>query len=395
MTGFLCCLLPLALLFAGFPCLLYFRNVRRFREPQAMETAQPERFSVLIPARNEEAGIAAALEAVLASEGVELEVIVLDDASTDRTVEIVGGFAATDSRVTLAPAPPLPEGWCGKQHACFRLSQLAKYEAITFLDADVRLGPAALKRMAGFLRSSDAALVSGFPRQETGTFGEKMIVPLIHWLLLCYLPLNRMRKSLQVGLGAGCGQWFMTTAEAYRRVGGHGHPLVRASLHDGVKLPRAYRMCGLKTDLCDASADATCRMYRSTGQVWNGFAKNAREGLGAPGAIWIWTALLMLGHVGPFTLLYLFDLFRYPPFAPAPPTLYAPLWPWILLVIGLSLAPRIHAAIRHRQPWLGVLLHPVAVFGLIAIQWYATVRYWLGRPVGWKGRPPPRLLSDT
>ena len=395
MTAFMCCLFPFALLFAGIPCLLYFRNVRLFRKPEAQETATPERVSVLIPVRNEEFGIAAALEAVLANEGVELEVIVLDDASTDRTATIVRGFAAKDSRVTLASAPPLPDGWCGKQHACFQLSLLAKYEVLTFLDADVRLGPIALKRMVGFLRGSGAALVSGFPRQETGSFGEKLIVPLIHWLLLCYLPLNRMRKSLQVGLGAGCGQWFLTTAEAYRKVGGHSHPFVRASLHDGVKLPRAYRQSGLKTDLCDASEDATCRMYHSTGQVWNGFAKNAREGLGAPGMIWIWTIMLTLGHIGPFVLLYLFDLFRYPPFAPAPPFFYAPWWPWIIFAMVMSLAPRIHAAVHFRQSWVGVVLHPFVVLCLLAIQWYATLRAWIGKPVGWKGRLPPALTDPN
>ena len=371
----------IALFFSGFPCLLYFRNAKLFRKPEALTRDAPEQISVLIPARNEEAGIAAALESVLANEGIELEVIVLDDGSTDRTAAIVAEFAAKDARVRLAMSPPLPSDWCGKQHACFQLSLLAKFEVITFLDADVRLGQVALERMVGFLRTSGASLVSGFPRQETGTIGEKLVVPLIHWLLLCYLPLSRMRASLQVGLGAGCGQWFTTTAGAYRQVGGHGHPMVRASLHDGVKLPRAYRQCKLRTDLCDAGNDAVCRMYRSTGQVWNGFAKNAREGIGAPGFIWVWTALLTLGHLLPFALL---------PFV-------NPLTPYFSMVIvasvGCSLAPRIHAAIRFEQSWIGVVFHPLSIFALLAIQWYATIRVWLGRPVGWKGRTPPTLSS--
>ena len=374
-------LVALALLFSGLPCWLYFRNVNQFRVPGISTGGTLERISVLIPARNEEAGIAKALDAVLLNTGVELEVIVLDDSSTDRTAEIVDEFASRDPRVRLATAPPLPIGWCGKQYACFQLSQLARYEVITFLDADVRLGPVALQRMVGFLRSSGASLVSGFPRQETGTFGEVLIVPLIHWLLLGYLPLNRMRQSLLPALGAGCGQWFLTTAEAYRQVGGHGHPMVRASLHDGVKLPRAYRTCGLKTDLCDASRDAVCRMYRSTGQVWNGFAKNAREGIGSPGLIWIWTVLLTLGHILPFVLLGVLPLSLYGTLA-------------IILAVGCSLAPRIHAAGRFQQPWFWVIFHPFAVFNLLAIQWYATVRYWLGRPVGWKGRTPPTLTSE-
>ena len=236
--------------------------------------------------------------------------------------------------------------------------------------------------MIGFLRTSGASLVSGFPRQKTGTPLEKLIVPLIHWLLLCYLPLGRMRQSLLPGLGAGCGQWFLTTAEAYRAVGGHGHPLVRGSLHDGVKLPRAYRMSGLKTDLCDAGGDAVCRMYQTNGQVWNGFAKNAREGLGAPRLIWIWTVLLTLGHLVPFALLTTLD--------PLSPYLSAA----VLVAVACSLAPRIHAAIRFEQTWIGVLLHPFAVLALLGIQWYAAVRAWLGHPVGWKGRPPPGLPSD-
>ncbi len=371
----------LALLFSGLPCWLYFRNVRQFRVPEISTGTAMEQISVLIPARNEEAGIAKALEAVLLNTGVELEVIVLDDSSTDCTAEIVAEFASRDPRVRLAMAPPLPAGWCGKQYACFQLSQLARYEVITFLDADVRLGPVALQRMVGFLRTSGASLVSGFPRQETGSLGEVLIVPLINWLLLCYLPLNRMRQSLLPALGAGCGQWFLSTAEAYRHVGGHGHQMVRASLHDGVKLPRAYRTCGLKTDLCDASQDAVCRMYRSTSQVWNGFAKNAREGIGSPGMIWIWTVLLTLGHLLPFVLLCYLPLSLDVTLA-------------ITLAIGWSLAPRIHAASRFQQPWFGVIFHPLAVFHLLTIQWYATVRYWLGRPVGWKGRTPPTLPSE-
>src|SRR4051812_12645867 len=111
-----------------------------------------------------------------------------------------------------------------------------------------------------------------------------------------------MRNSLQPSLGAGCGQWFMTTKAAYFHVEGHGHPLVRNSRHDGIKLPRAYRAKGLMTDLCDATDEATCRMYRSAAQVWNGFAKNAGEGMGGNVSIWIWSLLLVAGHVLPFAL---------------------------------------------------------------------------------------------
>src|SRR5205823_7158925 len=122
--------------------------------------------------------IAACVESVLASAGVEVEVVVLDDHSDDRTGDVVREIAAKDPRVRLETAPPLPAGWCGKQHACFALSKLARYPTLTFLDADVRLSPDALARMAAFLHQRKAGLVSGFPRQQTGTLLEKLVIPL-------------------------------------------------------------------------------------------------------------------------------------------------------------------------------------------------------------------------
>jgi hypothetical protein len=392
-----------AVVFAAFPAVMYVRNVKLFRRPMVSRdtTGSAPAVSVLIPARNEEVGIAAAVRSALANTGVELEVVVLDDSSTDRTAEIVRQLAAHDPRVRLETAPPLPPGWCGKQHACYTLSKLAKYEILTFLDADVRLEPQALANMVGFLDSSGAALVSGFPKQETGTFLERLVIPLINWLLLCYLPLHVMRKNLQPGLGAGCGQWFLTTKTAYEQVGGHGHPLVKESLHDGIKLPRAYRKCGLMTDVCDATADATCRMYRTASQVWNGFAKNAREGLGAPVLIWVWTLLLTLGHVLPWVILGVALVFaawedvnrmESGGIGANPPPTVLP-YKWIAALSGLavvlSLLPRVHAALRFQQPAFTVWLHPLGVLAMLGIQWYATVRKWAGKPVGWKGRAHP------
>ncbi len=360
-----------ALVFAAVPAALYALNARRFRPPPVADGAMRQ-LSVLIPARNEESSIGAAVESVLASRGVELEVIVLDDLSADGTAEVVREMARKDSRVRLEHAPPLPAGWCGKQHACHVLAGIARHPLLTFLDADVRLEPDALARLAAFLEHSRAELVSGFPRQETGSFLEKLLIPLIHWLLLGYLPMGRMRRTRRPGYGAGCGQWFMATRAAYVAAGGHA--AVRGSMHDGITLPRAFRRTGLRTDLCDATALARCRMYHTAPQVWLGLAKNAREGLGAPGLIAFTTAMLLCGHVLPFALL------AFTPIMAAPD---------VALTLAAVLAayyPRFDAAWRYRQSWLGAALHPAGVACLVIVQWYALARAWAGRPVGWKGR---------
>jgi hypothetical protein len=369
-------LATVALGLAALPAVLYLRNTRLFRPPPAPGgTALSPQVSVLIPARNEQTSIAACVESVLASRGVEIEVIVLDDHSDDRTAAVVREIARKDPRVRLEPAPPLPGGWCGKQHACFALSKFARFPLLTFLDADVRLAPDALARMAAFLDASKAELVSGFPRQETGTLLEKLLIPLINWLLVCYLPMRPMRKYRLPGLGAGCGQWFMTRRGAYDRVGGHA--AVRASLHDGVTLPRAYRKAGLMTDICDATELAVCRMYCSARGVWMGLAKNAREGLGAPGLIWVWTVLLFGGQVLPFALLG---------FAGQMGGTEAVL---VGTAAGLAYLPRLGAAQRFRQSWLGAVLHPLGILMLLGVQWYAVLRTVIGKPVGWRGRQPP------
>jgi glycosyltransferase involved in cell wall biosynthesis len=107
------------------PALLFRRNLGLYAPPPPMQGDRPA-ISILIPARNEEGSIRGAVEAALASEGAEIEVIVLDDHSEDRTAAIVREIAARDPRACLEPAPPLPAGWNGKQHACAVLGRLAQ-----------------------------------------------------------------------------------------------------------------------------------------------------------------------------------------------------------------------------------------------------------------------------
>ncbi len=365
-----------ALVFAALPLLLALRNLAEFHPPPPplQSGERTPRISILIPARNEEAVIEAAVEAARASRGVEVEVIVLDDHSTDRTAEIVGGIGRADPRVRVEAAPPLPAGWSGKQHACHVLARLARYPNLMFVDADVRLAPDAAARLAAFRETSGAGLVSGFPRQETKTVGEKLVVPFIHVLLLGYLPIFLMRKQSAPALGAGCGQLFLAWRDAYEQAGGHA--AIRASLHDGITLPRAFRRAGVMTDICDATDVAACRMYRGFGETWRGFGKNATEGMARPVALPVWTLLLGGGHVLPFLLLAA---------APAgsPAFLMA-----ALAVVGIW-GMRFALARRFRQSLLGAALHPVGMVLVLLIQWQALFRSLAGRQTSWRGRAYP------
>ena len=225
-------------LLAVLPALLFLRNLSLYRLLPAPGAA-PASCSVLIPARDEAAHIAAAVDSVLNSTGVELEVIVLDDGSTDATAEIVRSLARRDPRVRLVASAPLPPGWCGKNFACAQLAQHARHSLLVFMDADVRVARAdSVARLLRFLVENDAVLVSGVPRQETHRFLEILIIPLIHFVLLAYLPLHRMRAGCDPRFAAACGQILAIRRDVYLETGGHG--AVRTRLHEAVALTRLF-----------------------------------------------------------------------------------------------------------------------------------------------------------
>ena len=367
-----------ALLLAAIPALLTLFNIKVFLPaPEQGGRMNKPAVSVLVPARNEAAAIEPCVRAILASRDVELEVVVLDDASTDGTDAIVRQLAEQDARVRLIRGRPLPSGWCGKQHACAQLAEAATHETWVFLDTDVLLSTDAVRRCVAFLDASQASLVSGFPRQMTGSFLEWLLLPLIHFVLLGFLPIARSRMDNSPGLAAGCGQLFITRRGDYLRAG--GHTAIRASLHDGIKLPRAFRRAGLRTDIFDATDIASCRMYTRSLDVWKGLSKNATEGIGSPATIVPFTILLAGGQMLPWVLVA---------WGLATGWQGWPAWTVAAAVIAVALSslPRILAAGRFRQSVTSVLAHPLGILVFLAIQWVALGRRLLGLQTSWRGR---------
>ncbi len=350
-----------ALAFAALPAILFVRNIGLFRRPLGSDASAA--VSILMPARDEEGNIAAAIETALAN--ANAEVLVLDDHSSDRTYEIAAQIAAREPRLRVLHGEALPHGWLGKNFACAQLAAAASNPLLLFVDADVRLAPSATAELAHALHTSGAELISGVPQQEVRTFSEQLLIPLIHFVLLGFLPLNRMRRSTHPAYGTGCGQLMMVDRHAYETSG--GHRAIRHSVHDGLTLPKAFRSAGFRTDLVDVTALASCRMYRRDADVWRGLSKNTHEGLGAPARIVPFSILLIAGQVLPFALL--------------------PTGMWQAYVAAaLALLPRAIAIRQFHQPLLGMLLHPFAVVGLVAIQWAGLIRFVSGKPTAWKGR---------
>ena len=316
---------------------------------------------------------------------VTLEVVVLDDGSTDRTGEIVRRLEQQDDRVRLIEGIGLPDGWNGKQHACFRLAGEARYDHFLFLDADVRLAPTAIeqlmKRKLTPRGEHTIALLSAFPRQETGTILEKMLIPMMHFILLCYLPFSRMRGSAHPAYASGCGQLFLTDRESYQRAG--THEAIQASRHDGLKLPKAYRKHGMLSDCIDGTDIATCRMYRSAGEVIRGLLKNANEGIANKRLLLPFTFLLAVANLLPwFTLAYALTRGR----TDINSTILLVAVLVSLMAIVQSFVPRLLGVVLLKQSWLGALLHPFAILLFLFLQWWAFANHLVGKQVTWRGR---------
>ena len=232
----------------------------------------------------------------------------------------------------------------------------------------------ALARAVSQRRRIGADLLSGFPHQQVVTPVEQLLIPLIQQILLCFLPFALMRWTGMVGAAAGCGQFFLTTKEAYQSSGGHG--AIRQSLHDGIMLPRAYRIAGLKTDLFDASDMATCRMYTSFGETWSGLMKNASEGFARLPLLPVMTALMLLAFVAPIICLvaclagFVSNNLLIP----------------VIVSCLLSYLPRFLCCLKFDRAWLAFLANPISILLFLIIQWIALFRKRLGKGVQWRQR---------
>jgi len=369
------------------PALLFTLNLRRYRLPKfGAERKSP--VAVLIPARDEERNIRATLESVLASREVELEVFVLDDDSADRTVNIVLDVAMRDSRVKLLQSSHLPAGWTGKQHACWQLAKATEAPVMLFLDADVRLQPWAIARSVAALHKKNVALLSGFPQPiATGALG-KMLLALRQYLLLAFLPFERMQKTTKPAYAAGCGQFMLVDREAYFASGGHA--AIRQTRQDGLMLPRLFREHGLRTDMADLTTLAEAQMFRARNA---GLAKAATEGIGIEEHIVPFTAVLLLGQVLP-TIVACWWLFRGVSMIAAGSAVEDPAGlatVTLLIVIALvaSYVPRLVAAHRFKQSPMSAVLHPLEILLMLMVQWLAFARTAIGRPVTWRAREYP------
>jgi chlorobactene glucosyltransferase len=324
--------------------------------------------SVIIPARNEARNIERCVRSVLATAYRPLEVVVVDDRSTDGTGDLVARMA-----VRLVRGTEPPPGWFGKQWALVQGYRVARGELLLFADADTKHEPELIPRAVAALTAERADLLSVVPRQEMVTFWEKLIQPHVFVALGARIgDLRRVNRTRVEWNAIANGQFILATRGSYEAVG--THEAVKNSVADDLMLAQTYVRHTKDIFLLHAPDYMSTRMYGSLHEIVEGWSKNLA--LGAP---------LMLPPVR-----MLRTLLPYLMWVPAlvwvgPPVAWGVFdWDAAAVATVASLLTWIAIYAGERGPLHYALLYPL---GALMVAYIMIRSAWRGnRKVEWRGR---------
>jgi chlorobactene glucosyltransferase len=243
------------------------RRARRHMAPAALP-----RVSILVPARDEENNIATCALSLLKQDYPDFEVIILNDHSTDRTGSILADIQRSWPQLSVIPGQPSPANQIGKNWACSQLFQKASGDLLLFTDADTIHHPLMLRKTVAALLGEGADMITGYPKQILGSFGESLLVPFFSWAILVLFPLGLAYNIRSPIFTTAVGQLMLFRREAYQQIGGHEG--VSSSIVDDLSLAREIHTAGLTWRTVFVADLISCRMYRTSQEASEGFAKN-------------------------------------------------------------------------------------------------------------------------
>lgn len=260
--------------------------------------------AIILPVRDEAANIDAIVATLLAQDGVDYELLVIDDGSTDATPDLLAAWAARDRRLRVHRVESLPPGWAGKAHALHTGVGLTDAAWLLFTDADTRHAPPTLRRMLGHALRHGDDLLSMIPALVYSGPGMRLITPLGGIALLERATPTEGRDPTHPRAVAN-GQYILIRRAIYERVGGYANPRLRATFADDVYLAEEVKRRGGKVDLVSGRGLVTNEQWTTWATLWRGWRKSiygdvvGRPLYGLAGGL----AALGFGLLPPLTLL--------------------------------------------------------------------------------------------
>src|SRR5271165_151479 len=263
--------------------------------------AQCPRISLLFAARDEEEKLPAALASFAAIDYPNLEIIAVDDRSTDATARILDEFAAAHSRFRVVHVAELPAGWLGKPHALQRAYEASSGEWLVFTDADVRFASDVLRRSVTIARDKKLQHLTLFCDIEMVGFWEKVLITFFGlWFHMATDPhgVSNPHSPAYVGVGA----FQMLKRSAYEAAGTHRR--LAMEVVDDMKLGKIVKMAGFRSGVAVARDFLAVRWHAGAGNLVRGVTKNFFAG--ASFSLWLVglsTGGTLLLNVLPFVAL--------------------------------------------------------------------------------------------
>jgi glycosyltransferase involved in cell wall biosynthesis len=344
--------------------IVFFFIILRFTVTLFNFRQYTDEVSILIPARDEGDNILTLLQSIHEQDYPYYEVIILDDGSSDNTYQLCTDFAEKHSKFKVIKGDALPANWLGKNYACYQLAQQAKGDFFLFLDADEKVHHGLINSAVHRMYLRKLSLLSLFANQEMQTAGEKLVVPLMHYILLNLLPLQLVYLVKHPSVAAASGQFMLFDAESYRE--NQWHEQVKHKIVEDVEIMKAVKGSGYNGEALLANGMVSCRMYKSYSDAINGFGKNFLAAFNYSVLGFLIYILLVIS--GPMLVIMTFD------------------FQLIFFMIGLIILTRIMISLSSMQNALyNVLLHPVQMFSLTLIAFTAIQKH-LTKTTIWKGR---------
>lgn len=338
--------------------------------------------SVLIPARNEEQNIVNCLESLKEQTYSNLEIIVIDDNSNDNTLNLCKNFM-NKMNLKLINGKELPDGWLGKNFACHQLQQNASGKYLLFTDADTVYEKDAIGKAVSFIKQKQCDLLSVMPEEITVSFWERVIIPVMHFVVYTLLPLKLVENTNDPRFVMANGQFMLFTREMYDRTG--GHYALRNKIVEDVWFGKSVKQSGGKLIFGNGRGILSCRMYENYEQVIKGFTKNLFPGLSFsfPGLVAV-LGLFFIVYVLPLPLLiYSFLTQNY--------FILSLSFASLMIAILIRLTQAYHFVLPKKESFLHVL--SVVMFIYIGLRSYFSIRS--GAGAEWKGRVyTEKLMKD-
>ncbi|HEY4695368.1 MAG TPA: glycosyltransferase [Candidatus Hydromicrobium sp.] len=356
---------------------ILFKDISDYKLPPEIKKENPL-ISILVPARNEEKNIEKCLLSLIKQDYNNTEILVLNDNSTDKTARITGNISKIYKNVKLINGKPLPEGWTGKNYACYQLFKKSKGKYLFFTDADTIHSKESVTSAISCLMQEKLDILSACPEQIMKTFHERMVINLTNFQILIP-PLLFIRKSKIPVFGSGIGSLMVVKRNTYRNLGGHKG--IKNSCVEDTTISKLFIKMGYKFMIFNGRRTYSTRLYNSFKEIYDGFCRIFLGNFKSRFTISLIILVMFVFFLLPFILLALLPLIEFQTY-----TLFYSNLLMILFQILVILLTRAMAAIKINGNIIDIFLHPISIFYMIFMNSKLLFQK-KGKPqISWKGR---------